>query len=409
MDTSFASWIFEQRLAQFGDKIDWEGLSMNPMITMDIVRRHMDKPWVWNMLAFSPYIPYDFILSKYPFGGENKHSGIWQSTTITIDHLVKGNATDYEWYNFSHNPKFVIDNAINHPDKNWDWTYISYHCNVTPKHITMYPSLPWEWKYVSKNPNITLDFVRSNPDKPWHWKSLSCHKNISMEEIIASKDEFPWNWEYVSLNPNLQLEHIIKHSTLPWYWANLLKHQNITLADIKKHDDLPWGLSHAHHTLLYQLNFNPNITLEDMTGHPKVDWQANFMVEKTQFNIHWVLRFPRTVYWYAHRASQHKNITWDDIKRHANLPWEWKYVSKNPNIMIDTIYHSKDNYKWNWREICQRPDFLEPANKEELRMFKAAKTICDQVFESMTNPSYKMCRSRINKDFVSLKLESQYS
>jgi hypothetical protein len=38
--------------------------------------------------------------------------------------------------------------------------------------------------------------------------------------------------------------------------------------------------------------------------------------------------------------SSSKHVTWDIIENNKNLPWDWGYVSLNPNIIFENV---KDN------------------------------------------------------------------
>lgn len=396
MEISFRTWLFERRLEQFGDKIDWIGLSCNRSITKEIVKRHQGK-WVWYLLACAPKVPYDFILENYPFNNDNKHYALWQSRTITVEHLVKWNATSLQWENFSGNRNFQFQNVLDYPDKAWNWCKISQHPNVTPKHIIDNPDLPWKWDFVSQNENITLEFVMSMLDKKWYWKLLSCHTKITIEEIISNL-QFPWDWKFVSQNPNIRIKHIVDNPTLPWEWSKLVQHDKIKVSDIFEHNELPWGVSQASYDVLYNISFNPNLTLEDIEAHPEIDWSDNFLPGRMlNFNMKWIETFPRVLALYSHQCSSHKNITWQDIKRHNKLAWDPDGLSSNPNIKIKSIY-KRMKCGWNWKNVCMRKDFLEPMDDHEIMLYLATKKICNQIFKSWTDPSYKMCSKRLERE-----------
>ena len=80
---------------------NWNGISYNPNITMEIIKANPDKPWDWIGISYNP--------------------------NITME--------------------FVEDN----PDKPWDWSGISYNPNITMEFIKANPDKPWNWNGISQN------------------------------------------------------------------------------------------------------------------------------------------------------------------------------------------------------------------------------------------------------------------
>jgi hypothetical protein len=40
---------------------DWEGISHNPNLTMEMILEHLDKPWNWNGISKNPNLTMEFI------------------------------------------------------------------------------------------------------------------------------------------------------------------------------------------------------------------------------------------------------------------------------------------------------------------------------------------------------------
>jgi len=59
--------------------------------------------------------------------------------------------------------------------------------------------------------------------------------------------------------------------------------------------------------------------------------------------------FIHTVFWF--NISKHKCITWDIIKEHSYIPWNWNGFSSNVNLSWDIIQNNK-SLQWNWISIC---------------------------------------------------------
>jgi hypothetical protein len=78
-----------------GAQWNWNYISCNPNITMDIIEKYPNKPWNWNNISFN-------------------HN-------ITIDNIEKYPEKPWNWNNISFNHNITIDNIEKYPDKRWDW------------------------------------------------------------------------------------------------------------------------------------------------------------------------------------------------------------------------------------------------------------------------------------------------
>ena len=420
MDASFATWVLRRRIKQLGDKFDWGGFTANPKVTLAMVQANMDKPWNWACFGHFGLsyevndIPLEFYLTN---GRKALLLGdvcIKYNRKVHIEHLIQFDGTDDDWYDFSSNPNFRFQNVLDYPDKSWDWEMISCHPNVTFDDIRSHIDLPWNWKSMSKNVNIRFEHVMAFPEKAWDWHNLSKNSGISVDDIVRTKDTHQWDWKAVSVNPTLKLHHVVENATRPWAWEMVVRHHAITLQDILAHDDLPWG-SNGWYSVRYDINYNPNLTLEDIIKHPKlackspvcpddvtyVEWQTCFMWQKKNFDINWILAFPKALLWNQYPASWQAGITWEDVKTHKNAGWCLRGLSMNPNVPIKSMFARK-NKAWDWRAICKRADFLKPLDAHEAQLYFVTKKICRQLYESFTNPEYAMCRRRLTREFEKL-------
>ena len=46
---------FWEFVLKYSDKLDWNGISWNPNITMDIIEKYPDKPWNWSNISQNPF------------------------------------------------------------------------------------------------------------------------------------------------------------------------------------------------------------------------------------------------------------------------------------------------------------------------------------------------------------------
>ena len=59
--------------------------------------------------------------------------------------------------------------------------------------------------------------------------------------------------------------------------------------------------------------------------------------------------------WDWHYVSRNPNITWDIIQAHPEIQWNWCGVSQNPNITWDIIQANPEK-PWNWYCVSRNPN-----------------------------------------------------
>lgn len=119
---------------------EWNTLSHNKYLTMDIVKENIDKPWNWLELSKNPLLTWDIIKE--------------------------------------------------HLDKPWNWIWISQHPNITWDIIQMHPEIRWDWYSICKNPNITRDIVKAHPEKYWVYATLLAISPHFFEPTDNEKESF---------------------------------------------------------------------------------------------------------------------------------------------------------------------------------------------------------------------------
>ena len=84
--------------------------------------------------------------------------------------------------------------------------------------------------------------------------------------------------------------------------------------------------------------------------------------------------------WNFYYLSKNPNITWDIVEANPDKLWNWYGLSKNPNITWDIVEanHDKD---WNWFRISYNT-FQKEKEVFELRV-KKQKFIQENIFEEL--------------------------
>ena len=83
---------------------NWDFISIHPSLTMDIIKKNLDRPWNWSFIS--------------------------QHQNITMD-IIKNNINyPWDWMGVSCNPNLTIEIIIENSDKYWNWHIISFNKNI---------------------------------------------------------------------------------------------------------------------------------------------------------------------------------------------------------------------------------------------------------------------------------------
>ena len=317
------------------EQINWESISANENILMEIIENNLDLSWNWYGIAHNPNLTINFI-KKY----EDEFLQYWEiiskNENIQMDDIE--NNLDLTWTlkGIAQNPNLTlhfIKKHINRFNKfKKIWIDISSNKNMILDIIKSNPNLPWDYIGISKNPNLTINFIKENPNQNWNWEYISANSNITMNDI-EENPEYVWDYNFISANPNLTEEFIIKHYEENLNWESISNNQNITFDIIKRHLNWPWD-------------------------------------------------------WYF--ISKHPNITTKMMESNSKLPWVWDGISENPNLTISFIkkYESKVRF-----DMLSSKLFNNKLNllKEEYNFLikRLAKEFYYQTLIKMHNPKTK--------------------
>ena len=276
---------------------------------------------------------------------------------------------DYDWILISN----MLDLSIQH-QLNWnerqreyienhpcEWEFISQWLyndhNLYNKEsidlIKCFPNKPWDWSRLSYI--YFADLIICFPDKPWNWESihvmlddpLSMEMEFKLFDLVISFPDKPWDWEYISqFGPYCYFDFIISRLDLPWNW------DYITHSDERKE----------------QFSSSKNIL-----SYPDLPWNWKELSKPRYFKYEILENFP-------------------------NKDWDWKELSKSPKIPINFVTSNKDK-DWDGDEISKNADMLQNLSIKIVAKSK----IVEQFRKSMSNPKYKLCRSRLLKEFKALE------
>lgn len=252
---------------------------------------------------------------------------------------------------------------------------------------------------ISSHPDLTLEVLKKFPNKAWTFYSLHRHPNFSFEWVNNFKLRF-WDWNRLSMIATI--DDVINYPNFFWNWSILT--DNFHFTDIMKHPDLPWDFNLFHDDVIT----DDHIPFFDMFLNKIPDWK-------------WA-RFA-------------KHTTWKTFKKGTHLPWVYHADAVNispEEFMPEDIQIIRDvgTDKFNWIKLTMNihvdiinanpdlewiPEFLQwnktswkvPSKSVEscIREWTAANTIKRYWREAICNPAYKVCRSRLEREFKELVSE----
>ena len=94
------------------------------------------------------------------------------------------------------------------------------------------------------------------------------------------------------------------------------------------------------------------------------------------------------------------------INDNPDKPWNWRGISKNPNITWDIIKNNPDK-PWNWNGISRNPFsyekelFIEKRMKEYLMSYR----IQQYYWKGICNPHCQIGYNKVNRDYDKLFTE----
>jgi len=116
--------------------IEWDwmgGVSKNPNLTLDFVRKHIDKQW-WSFydIAMNRNITMKNISDNIDLFIDVPYiwSYISMNPNLTIEFVKKHIDKEWCWFNITVNENITMDDIYKNKELPWDWNYISLNKNI---------------------------------------------------------------------------------------------------------------------------------------------------------------------------------------------------------------------------------------------------------------------------------------
>ncbi len=114
--------------------------------------------------------------------------------------------------------------------------------------------------------------------------------------------------------------------------------------------------------------------MEDIKTNPDKPWNWRYLSHNPNITIEDIISNPDKP-WDWEYISSNPNITMEDIKTNPDKPWNWRYLSHNPNITIEDIISNSD-MPWNWSNISSnkftksKKDYLTQQYRRHLSAYR---------------------------------------
>jgi hypothetical protein len=346
--------------------ICWERLGANRNITMKIIKDNIGKPWLLSSICNNRNITIEFLReyeNKELHGQTLDWNVLSSNRRLTLDMLRAFPDKRWDWKQISDNYCLTIEWLIEFPDKPWNWKDITKHRNITVEHIQQYPNFPWVTEELCWNKNMTLELALENHIK-WSWNKIEwnilCFNNNLPIEIILEKQNMtvfdkdgkyitPWKWNWLSKNKHLTMKIVKNNLDKNWNWYDITLNANISLDDILANPDYPWDLnvlcikdgidmnfivSHPPEFFKNRLSgksWNTEYvssylgTVKNIKKYPDYPWDFDSICNSYLLTIGHLLEFPDKQFnWSA--ISDSCNLTFEMLRKFPDKPWDWNAV-----------------------------------------------------------------------------------
>lgn len=306
-----------------------ENISKNPNITWKFVCDYPQIRWDFYQLTDNPNITPEIVFMNPNYNWNYK--GIIRNWKLSPTEILKYiDIIDVQHY---------YDLYITYSDIEFE-LFVKTHFKITVEfgyifkftdkdvlpHINNYELVHSICRLKSKIQNIYEIFVALCPqykDLDWDYGNIllylpfrdnTPHNNdiyfnypLSILSITIDK---PWSWNLMSFNKNLTFEFIREHINLDWSIYNLLAvsdQYNITTDQIVSLlPNKKWNVSYNHISKY-------NIPLWFIEANIEKNWNLDSLIK------------------------YNKNITWEFIQKHNNLPWNYFYIQSAPFMTLDLL------------------------------------------------------------------------
>lgn len=331
--TIYNEWINSrwQFILKNENKINWDCLSENSYLPIELVTNNPDKPWNYEKIVY-----HNFYLN------------------LTI---IENNINlPWDWEHVSRLPGLTIHFIKKHINKSWNWNHICKHHSINPTDlIKEFSHISLNFNCLSRNPNLSAELVIRYFDEPWDIEYISRHEKIIFEIVdycFENNKHYHFNWKTISSNVNLTPQFFDKYYNQPgWSYSEILYNKNMNEHIIAYYHHIMFDNTTNIRRLNNVLN---NLPLNVIEKYSYLNyWNWNEISKRECVNIH-IISNNLDKNWNWEILSEHPNISAQNIIDNIDFPWVWENVSHNPDINgVIRLIKLYPNKNWNWGYLIQ--------------------------------------------------------
>lgn len=248
---------------------------------------------------------------------------------------------------------------------------------------------------LSQHPDLTLDVLKAHSDKAWGFHELHRHKNFTFEWVLEFPNRY-WDWNRIS--EKVDIDTVARHQNLHWNWSMLTN--RFHTSELLMYPELPWNF------VLFHI---PDITDEHILfletfQHRIPDWKWKYIAESTPWSVFKKAMHLPWVWFIADVILNTDDFLPEDVSIIRDMEILCNWIKLTIYVHIDIINANPDlpwiqEYLQYNRTTWKTP--IEPFEKC-VREWVAASTIKRAWKRAISNPGFKMCRDRINREFKEL-------
>lgn len=280
---------------------NWALVSGNPSVSFDFILRNSQLPWIPKYVSSNVNVSEKDVLAnlEYPWDFE----GLCMNPNLSLEffesYIIKPESVKrVDWHLLSCNPSITMIDVINHPKYSWNDRYLSMNPNLSSNYIlnegkdrkwfipfvcsnagiserdifksTMRSMFEWDYRNLSANPNLPIAYVNKNMSKDWNYHSISTNASIT---DINSFQKVKWDSHGLSMNSKINFQYVEQQKQIKWDYSCLLSNGAIRFEDILNNISLFRSNVNNSHIETY-LCSNPTITNQWIDKNESVvDWE----------------------------------------------------------------------------------------------------------------------------------------
>lgn len=253
------------------------------------------------------------------------------------------------------------------------WVALTSSRKISCRFIMENSEFPWIWPHICDRSDFDYDFLKSHHEllvnfTMWDFGVISsrCPVDFIIEDLKSEKP-LPWNWEHIARNGKITCE-IVRKNIFSLDFVDLVKNGNflksLTVDFLKDYFDECENLIDGKMMMMY-------LPLHEIVEIYETD---DIVYQKTKD-------------WNFSYACVRKDLYWEFVWTHKNLPWNWDLITERYGVYdyisltCDDYEENEESFPWNWDILLEGCDDISREEQEKIsELFYKMKNIENEKF-----------------------------